>query len=124
MRCATIDLSKRSAISPPSPDRKKNGPMKTAAVSVTSPAAWASVIVGVNRIKKPSELLRKLSLKALKNWHQKRGAKRRVVMRLEDIAGPSGIDARRRGRRRESHVCPGQASSACGYGHHRPPRPR
>src|ERR1700716_153071 len=86
MRCATIDLSKRSAISPPRPERKKNGPMKTAAVSVMSEPE--SVIEGVNRIKKTSEFLRKLSLKALKNWHQKSGAKRRVVIRLQNIVVP------------------------------------
>src|SRR5215468_3687675 len=83
MRCATIDLSKRSAISPPRPDRKKNGAMNTAAVSVLSEPALGRF--GANRIMKPSELLRKLSLKALKNWHQNSGAKRRVVMRLVDI---------------------------------------
>src|SRR5690348_2007507 len=83
MRCATIDLSKRSAISPPRPDRKKNGAMNTAAVSVFSEPALGRF--GANRIMKPSELLRKLSLKALKNWHQNSGAKRRVVMRLVDM---------------------------------------
>ena len=35
-RCATSALSKRSAIWPPSPERKKNGAMKTAPASVIS----------------------------------------------------------------------------------------
>jgi hypothetical protein len=47
-----------------------------------------SVIAGVNRIKNTSEFLRKLSLKALKNWHQKSGAKRRVVIKLKNIVVP------------------------------------
>ena len=42
----------------------------------------------LNRIRKTSAFLRKLSLKALKNWHQNSGAKRLVVIRLEDIAVP------------------------------------
>src|SRR3979409_1317770 len=88
MRCTTIDLWKRAAISPPSAGRKKTGPMKPAAVSVMSEPE--SVIEGVNRIKKTSEFLRKLSLKALKNWHQKSGAKRRVVIRLQNIVAPKG----------------------------------
>ena len=41
----------------------------------------------LKRIRKTSEFFRKLSLKALKNWHQNKGAKRLVVSRLEDING-------------------------------------
>src|SRR5258707_10251820 len=88
MRWATIDLSKRSAISPPRPDRKKNGAMKTAAVSVARKPDWDSLIPGANRIRIASDCFRKLSLKALKNWHQKSGAKRRVVIRLQNIVVP------------------------------------
>ena len=65
MKRATIALSKRSAIWPPKPDRKKNGPMKTPAVSVIS--APLSVTPGENRMRKTSAFLRKLSLKAEKN---------------------------------------------------------
>ncbi len=39
---ATTDLSNRSAIWPPSPDRKKNGPMNTAAVSVISASRFGN----------------------------------------------------------------------------------
>jgi hypothetical protein len=60
--------------------------MNIAAVSVMSEPE--SVIAGVNRIKNTSEFLRKLSLKALKNWHQKSGAKRRVVIKLKNIVVP------------------------------------
>ena len=62
---ATTDLSNRSAIWPPSPDRKKNGPMNTAAVSVISTSRFATP--GANRMRKTSAFLRKLSLKAEKN---------------------------------------------------------
>ena len=41
-----------------------------------------------NRIRKTSEFLRKLSLKAEKNWHQNSGAKRRVRSKDEDMAVP------------------------------------
>ena len=60
--------------------------MKTAAASVINasaserPDAW-------NRIRKTREFLRKLSLKAEKNWVQNKGAKRRVRSRDEDIGG-------------------------------------
>ncbi len=42
----------------------------------------------VNRIRKTSAFLRKLSLNAEKNWVQNKGAKRRVMSRDEDIASP------------------------------------
>src|SRR5215475_7719291 len=77
-RCATIDLSRRSASWPPRPDRKKYGAMKTAAASVIKASALSPPIW--NRIRKTSAFFRKLSLKAEKNWHQNRGAKRRVVI--------------------------------------------
>jgi hypothetical protein len=41
-----------------------------------------------NRMRKTSAFLRKLSLKAEKNWVQNRGAKRRVISRDEDMAFP------------------------------------
>src|SRR3984893_12984159 len=40
-------------------------------------------------MRKTRELLMKLSLNAEKNWHQNKGAKRRVIIRDEDIAGLS-----------------------------------
>src|SRR6266480_2506651 len=58
--------------------------MKTAAASVMS--ASASVPPMWNRMRKTSAFLRKLSLKAEKNWVQNRGAKRRVISRDEDMA--------------------------------------
>jgi hypothetical protein len=39
-------------------------------------------------MRKTSAFLRKLSLKAEKNWVQNRGAKRRVINRDEDMALP------------------------------------
>src|SRR6202034_2490322 len=45
----------------------------------SAPATW-------NRIRKTSAVLRKLSPNAEKNWHQKRGAKRRDV--IKDMAHP------------------------------------
>jgi hypothetical protein len=50
-----------------------------------------------NRMRKTSAFLRKLSLKAEKNWVQNRGAKRRVISRDEDMAFPPvpmGVAAR------------------------------
>src|SRR5262245_24978063 len=60
--------------------------MKTAAASVISASASAPPIW--NRSRKTSEVLRKLSLNAAKNWVQNRGAKRRVINRDEDMAVP------------------------------------
>src|SRR5262249_27944897 len=60
--------------------------MKTAAASVISASASAPPIW--NRSRKASEVLRKLSLNAAKNWVQNRGAKRRVISRDEDMAFP------------------------------------
>src|SRR5215216_4397681 len=82
-RCATIDLSKRSASWPPRPERKKNGAMNTAAASVISASAFSPPIL--NTIRKASAFLRKLSLKAEKNWHQNSGEKRRDISREVDI---------------------------------------
>src|SRR6202035_211960 len=74
-RRATSALSKRSASSPPKADSRKNGAMKMPPASVTSgSAAWPPIL---NRINRASAFLRKLSLKAEKNWHQNSGAKRR-----------------------------------------------
>src|SRR4051794_41493788 len=58
--------------------------MKTAAASVIS--ASASEPPMWNRMRKTREFLRKLSLKAEKNWVQNRGAKRRVRSKDEDMA--------------------------------------
>jgi len=81
-RRATTALSKRSASWPPRPERKKNGAMKTAPANVISASAsWPPIL---NKIKKTSAFLRKLSLKAEKNWHQNSGAKRRDVIRDVD----------------------------------------
>ena len=41
----------------------------------------------LNRIRNTSAFFRKLSLNAEKNWHQNSGAKRREVIRLENIGG-------------------------------------
>src|SRR6478735_9475806 len=59
--------------------------MKTAAASVIN--ASASEPPMWNRMRKTREFLRKLSLKAEKNWVQNKGAKRRVRSRDEDIGG-------------------------------------
>src|SRR5215470_17578674 len=83
-RRATIALSNRSASWPPSPERKKNGAMNTAAASAISSPEWPPP--SRNRMRMTSAFLRKLSLKAEKNWHQNSGAKRRVVMRWVDMA--------------------------------------
>src|SRR5262245_1252776 len=66
--------------------------MKTAAASVINASAPSPSIL--NRIRNTSAFFRKLSLKAEKNWHQNRGAKRRVLSR-ENIASPnvrSGVE--------------------------------
>src|SRR6516162_3498316 len=60
--------------------------MKTAAASVISASASAPPIWNSRR--KTSEVLRKLSLNAAKNWVQNRGAKRRVISKDEDMAFP------------------------------------
>src|SRR5258708_26611284 len=60
--------------------------MKTAAASVISASASAPPIWNSRR--KTSEVLRKLSLNAAKNWVQNKGAKRRVISRDEDMAFP------------------------------------
>src|SRR5262245_60766951 len=50
--------------------------MKTAGASViNAPAAEPPIL---NRIRKINACLRKLSLNAAKNWHQNKGAKRRL----------------------------------------------
>src|SRR5262249_62327340 len=60
--------------------------MKTAAASVISASASAPPMWNSRR--KTSDVLRKLSLNAAKNWVQNRGAKRRVISREEDMAFP------------------------------------
>ncbi|GJE03770.1 hypothetical protein GMJLKIPL_5727 [Methylobacterium isbiliense] len=82
-------LSCRSASSPPSPERRKNGAMNAAPASVTRAADPPSTPPPApptpNRIRNTSAFLRKLSLKAEKNWHQNSGAKRRVVISDPDM---------------------------------------
>src|SRR5262245_30096844 len=85
-RCATHALSNRSAISPPSADKKKYGAMKTAAA--TWVRASASGPATLNTSRNTSAFLRKLSLNAEKNWHQNKGAKRRVVKSDEAMIFP------------------------------------
>ena len=75
-RCATQALSKRSAISPPIADRKKNGAMNTVPVSAINIPLCGPASSYSSR--KTSAFFRKLSLNAEKNWHQNSGAKRRV----------------------------------------------
>src|SRR6187200_1944905 len=69
--------------------------MNTAAASVIS--ASALLAATWNKIRKTSEFLRKLSPKAEKNWHQNRGAKRRVTSRddEEDISSFQSVRGRR-----------------------------
>src|SRR5215813_12488762 len=109
--------------------------MKTAAASVISASASAPPIWNSRR--KTSEVLRKLSLNAAKNWVQNRGAKRRVISREEDMAfplvptryggararaAPTGADGlrddnlgkrtiARRGRAKRRHWCRGKRRS-------------
>src|SRR5215471_8076532 len=88
-RRATTDLSKRSATSPPIADRMKYGKMKIAVASPMSASAFGPA--HLKRIRNASAFLRKLSLKALKNWHQNSGANRRVTKRLDDIGGVQAL---------------------------------
>ena len=60
--------------------------MKTAAASVMSASASGPPIL--NRIRKTSAFLRKLSLNAEKNCVQNRGAKRRVSIKELDMSDP------------------------------------
>src|SRR5262245_25715704 len=94
--------------------------MNTAAVSWISGSS--SVAPGAKRIRNTSEFFRKLSLKALKNWHQNSGAKRRVGMRIMDIGQalwtlrvPAELGLRRNahsgGRRTRSATAPGSPSA-------------
>src|SRR5215471_18645372 len=62
--------------------------MKTAAASCVSTSALCPPILNTSR--KTSAFLRKLSLKAEKNWVQNRGAKRRVASRDEDMTISGG----------------------------------
>jgi hypothetical protein len=69
--------------------------MNTAAASVIS--ASALLAATWNKIRKTSEFFRKLSPKAEKNWHQNRGAKRRVRSKddEEDISSFHSVRERR-----------------------------
>src|SRR5437899_883130 len=82
---ATTDLSKRSASSPPIAERTKNGKMRTPGASAIRVSEYGPA--HLNRSSKTSAFFRKLSLKALKNWHQNSGANRRVANRLDVIGG-------------------------------------
>src|SRR5215475_1664051 len=84
-RWAIIDLSKRSATSPPIAERMKKGKMKIAVARAISDTEFGPA--HLNRMRKASAFFRKLSLKALKHWHQNSGANRRVANRLDDIRG-------------------------------------
>ena len=64
----------------------KKGAMKIAPLSVTSTSPPA--VPSLNRIRMISAFLRKLSLKAAKNWHQKSGAKRRELISERNMAFP------------------------------------
>src|ERR1700730_8821243 len=88
-RGPTTDLSKRSPTSPPIAERMKNGKMKIAVASAISDSEFGPA--HLNRIRKASAFFRKLSLKALKNWHQNSGANRRVANRLDDIRGSRAL---------------------------------
>ena len=70
----------------------KNGPMNTAPASVTSIGEPPPSPPTLNRIRNTRAFLRKLSLKAEKNWHQNRGANRRVVIKVRNM-GISSHDA-------------------------------
>src|SRR5215831_7528506 len=85
-RRATMALSNRSAISPPMPERKKNGNVSAAAASWIKAPDSASP--SSNSSTKTSACLRKLSPNAEKAWHQNKGAKRRVVIKDVDMALP------------------------------------
>ena len=65
--------------------------MKIAPAMVTNPAppAWPSW----KTIRKTSAFLRKLSLKAAKNWHQNSGANRFVVKSLRNMASSGYLNA-------------------------------
>jgi hypothetical protein len=45
----------------------------------------------LNRIRKMSDVFRKLSLNALKNWHQNSGANRLVIIKCENMQGLAAI---------------------------------
>src|SRR6516162_6031597 len=70
--------------------------MKIAAASVIRDSAFAPPMW--NRIRKTREFLRKLSLNAEKNWHQNRGAKRRVINSDEAMIFPNWARPGGRGR--------------------------
>src|SRR5882757_11096591 len=92
----------------------KNGKMKIAPASVIRASEPCPAIL--KRIRKTSEFFRKLSLKALKNWHQNRGAKRLVVSRLEDING-SASWCRRLGRGLQAPGGATQTEGSYRFGH-------
>src|SRR5262249_17753321 len=83
--------------------------MNVAPASWISSAEWLSP--SLNRIRMVSALLRKLSLKAEKNWHQNSGAKRRVVIRRTAMGFGSGAGASLVAR-----TTPAKAGGKCGDG--------
>src|SRR6516165_1587270 len=65
-------------------ERTKKGNIKVAPASVISDSASAPE--SLNKIRKTREFFKKLSLNALKNWHQNSGAKRFVVIKVLNMA--------------------------------------
>ncbi len=72
--------------------------MKTAPASVISDSEPESGPDILNRIRKMSDVFRKLSLNALKNWHQKSGANRLVSIKCENMQGLAAIATAALGR--------------------------
>ena len=67
----------------------------TLTAAVNELRASRSAMPGANRIRNTRAFFRKLSLKAEKNWHQNRGAKRRVVISEVDMGSGSGLQVKR-----------------------------
>src|SRR5690606_10561883 len=97
---ATFALSYLSASSPPRAERKKNGTTSTAPARVTRAAPEAAPIL--NRTRMTSAFLTKLSLSADRNWHQKRGANRRDVIRSLNMGSPVGHEREKSAGKGES----------------------
>src|SRR5262245_32773731 len=86
-------------------ERMKNGNISAAPASVISDSASAPE--SLKRIRNTSEFFRKLSLNALKNWHQKRGAKRGVFIKVVNMlvqCADQGASVERHRRSRREHI--------------------